>query len=94
MWQNIAISPLLIALINANNAKSSFCFTQTNTKITVKGKGTKIFNKNGYGDLIVTIEVELPKSLDRAQKLLIEKLDSDIDQKQYTKKNQYNQKIK
>ena len=69
-------------------------FTQTGTKITVKGKGTKMFNRNGYGDLIVTVEVEIPKSLDRAQKLLIEKLDSDIDQKQYTKQTQYNQKIK
>ncbi len=69
-------------------------FTQTGTKITVKGKGTKIFNRNGYGDLIVTVEVEIPKSLDRAQKLLIEKLDSDIDSKQYVKKNQYNQKLK
>ena len=69
-------------------------FTQTGTKLTVKGKGTKMFNRNGYGDLIVTIEVEIPKSLDRAQKLLIEKLDADIDQKLYTKKSQYNQKIK
>lgn len=69
-------------------------FTQTGDKITVKGKGTKILNKNGYGDLIVTVLVELPKSLDRAQKLLIEKLDQDIKSNQYPKKNKYNEKIK
>ena len=69
-------------------------FTQTNTKITVKNKGTKVLNKNAYGDLIVTVVVELPKSLDRAQKLLIEKLNSDISLNQYPKKKQYNDKIK
>lgn len=69
-------------------------FTQTGTKITVKGKGTKVLNKNQYGDLIATVIVELPKSLDRAQKLLIEKLHSDISASQYPKKKQYNEKIK
>ena len=69
-------------------------FTQTGDKITVKGKGTKKLNQNGYGDLIVTVIVELPKSLDRAQKLLIEKLNEDIKPNQYTKKKQYNEKIK
>lgn len=69
-------------------------FSQTGDKITVKGKGTKVLNKNSYGDLIVTLVVELPKSLDRAQKLLIEKLDADLKESQYTKKMQYNDKIK
>ena len=69
-------------------------YTQTGDKITVKGKGVKVLNKNSYGDLIVNIVVELPKSLDRAQKLLIEKLDADIKPSQYTKKKQYNDKIK
>lgn len=69
-------------------------YTQTGTKITVKGKGTKVLNKNQFGDLIVTIEVELPKSLDRAQKLLIEKLNTDISSAQYPKRKQYNDKIK
>ena len=68
-------------------------YTQTGTKITVKGKGTKILNKNGYGDLIVTVVVELPKNLDRAQKLLIEKLNDDISAAQYPKKKQYKEKI-
>ena len=69
-------------------------FTQTGDKITVKGKGIKQYNKNGYGDLIVTVVVELPRNLDRAQKLLIEKLNEDIKPNQYSKKKQYNDKIK
>ena len=69
-------------------------FTQTGTKFTIKNKGTKVLNKNSYGDLIVTVIVELPKSLDRAQKLLIEKLNDDIKSNQYPKKKQYNEKIK
>ncbi len=68
-------------------------FTQTGDKITVKGKGVKIYNRNGYGDLIVTVVVELPKNLDRAQKLLIEKLNDDVKLSQYTKKKQYQDKI-
>ena len=48
---------------------------------------------NGYGDLIITVVVELPKSLDKAQKLLIQKLDEDIKANQYTKKKQYNDKL-
>lgn len=68
-------------------------YTQNGTKITVKGKGTKVLNKNSYGDLIVTVLVEMPKSLDRAQKLLIEKLDQDIAPSQYPKKKQYSEKL-
>lgn len=69
-------------------------FTQTGDKITIKGKGTKVLGKNTFGDLIITVIVELPKNLDRAQKLLIEKLHDDIKPNQYTKKKQYNEKIK
>ena len=43
--------------------------------------------------LIITVIVELPKSLDKAQKLLIQKLDEDIKANQYTKKKQYNDKL-
>lgn len=92
--ESILGTEITVGGINENVKVKVPEFTQTGTKLTVKGKGTKVLNKNQYGDLIVTIEVELPKSLDRAQKLLIEKLNSDISASQYPKKKQYNEKIK
>ena len=40
--------------------------TQSGTKLTVKGKGAKK-RGGGFGDLIVTIEVVIPKELNRKQ---------------------------
>ena len=67
--------------------------TQTGTIITVRGKGTKILNRSGYGDLFAKIIVEMPKSLTKSQKDLVEQLDSSIDQNQYTKKKGFISKI-
>lgn len=67
--------------------------TQTGTIITVKGKGTKQLNRAGYGDMFAKIVVEMPKSLNKAQKEMIEQLDASIDDNLYTKKKQYNSKI-
>lgn len=92
--ESILGTEITVGGINENIQVKVPEYTQTGTKITVKGKGTKVLNKNQYGDLIVTVVVELPKSLDRAQKLLIEKLNSDISASQYPKKKQYNDKIK
>jgi len=91
--ESILGTKIQVAGINENITVVIPEFTQTGDKITVKGKGTKILNKNGYGDLIITVVVELPKSLDKAQKLLIQKLDEDIKSNQYTKKKQYNDKL-
>lgn len=42
--------------------------TQTGTVFKIKGKGVKILRKEAYGDLFVTVNVELPKTLDKKQK--------------------------
>ena len=67
--------------------------SQTGTIITLKGKGTKILNKNGYGDLFAKLVIEIPKSLDKKQKELLEKLNDSISQNQYAKKKAFNDKI-
>ncbi len=61
-------------------------FTQTGTILTIKGKGTKIYNRQGYGDLFAKIIVELPKNLTKSQKELVEKLDESIEDRQYSKR--------
>ena len=63
--------------------------SQTGTIITVKGKGTKIINKNGYGDLFAKLVIEIPKSLDKKQKEMLSNLAETISQNQYQKKKCY-----
>lgn len=67
--------------------------TQTGTIITIKGKGTKMLNRSGYGDMFAKIIIEMPKSLSKSQKELVEKLSDSIDSNMYSKKKQYNSKI-
>ena len=67
--------------------------SQTGTIISLKGKGTKILNKNGYGDLFAKLVVEMPKSLDKKQKQIIQDLAADISQNQYPKKKAFNDKL-
>lgn len=67
--------------------------TQTGTIIAVKGKGTKVLNKNAYGDLFAKVIVEMPKSLSRKEKELVENLSDSISQNQYTKKRMFNDKF-
>ncbi len=67
--------------------------TQTGTILTVKGKGTKILNKNTYGDLYAKITVEMPKSLDKKEKQMLEELEKSISKNQYSKKKAFNDKL-
>lgn len=67
--------------------------TQTDTEITLKGKGTKILNRNGYGDLIAKIVVELPKNLDKKQRELVQELDKSINKNYYTKRKNFTEKV-
>ena len=67
--------------------------TQTGTIITVKGKGTKVLNKNAYGDLFAKIIVEMPKTLSKKERDLVEELDKSILDREYPKKKAYQSKI-
>ncbi len=67
--------------------------TQTGTILTIKGKGTKVLNKNSYGDLYAKIVVEMPKNLDGKQKKLVEELDKSISKNNYPKKKAFNEKF-
>ena len=67
--------------------------TQNGTIITVKGKGIKMLNKNGYGDLFAKVYVEMPKSLDKKQKQAISEIDKTFSANQYAKKKTFNEKL-
>ena len=67
--------------------------SQTGTIISLKGKGTKILNKNGYGDLFAKLVIEVPKSLDKKQKEILKNLGETFNQNQFPKKKSFNDKI-
>jgi molecular chaperone DnaJ len=48
--------------------------TQPGKILRIKGKGVPHLRRNGRGDQLVIISVEIPKSLDREQRELFEKL--------------------
>lgn len=59
--------------------------TPSGTVMRLKNKGVKVLNRDAYGDMLVSIKAEPPKSMDRATKKAIEELDGKIDEKSYTK---------
>lgn len=67
--------------------------TQTGTILTLKGKGTKVLNKNSYGDLFAKVIVEMPKSLSKKEKELASSLAKSISNNQYSKKKSFNEKF-
>lgn len=67
--------------------------TQNGTILTLKGKGIKVLNRNAYGDLFAKIIVEMPKSLDKKEKIKISELADSISKNQYPKKKAFNDKI-
>ena len=48
--------------------------TQSGTLFRIKGKGVKLLKGSGYGDLLVTVNSEAPKSLDKETKKVLESL--------------------
>jgi curved DNA-binding protein len=57
--------------------------TQNGKQLRLKGKGMPVYGKWDYGDLIVKLNVQIPKQLTREQKELVLKLKNSF-QKQYT----------
>ena len=68
--------------------------TQSNTVFKLKGKGVKHLNRNSYGDLLVTIVGEAPKSLSKAEKKILEELTKEIDESSYSRYKEYQKNMK
>ncbi len=68
--------------------------TQSGTIMRLKGKGVKILNREAYGDLIVTVKTEAPKSIDRKTKELLKQVSEQIPQSSYSKYENYLKKIR
>ena len=69
--------------------------TQSGTVMRLKNKGVKILNtRDSYGDMLVTIKAEPPRSLDKKTREIIEDLASSIGDKSYAKYNAFLDKMK
>ena len=66
--------------------------TQSGTVFTVRGKGIRSA-RNGTGNLIIRVIVEVPTKLSKEQRRELEKLDNEIDLKQYDKMRRYSDNV-
>ncbi len=68
--------------------------TQSNTVFKLKGKGIKYLNSSTYGNLVVTVVGESPKSLNREQKALLKKLTESFDENDFSRYKGYVKDLK
>ncbi len=59
--------------------------TASGTLMRIKNKGVKNLNRESYGDLLVTVKAEVPKSLDKESKAKLSELASKLGDNAYTK---------
>lgn len=67
--------------------------TQPNTIFKLKGKGIKVLNKDSYGDLVVTVRVEMPKQATKQEKEMMSKLSESHDNNDFAKVKTYKDKM-
>ena len=67
--------------------------TQTGEVFKIKNKGIKQLKKEAYGDLYVTVVTEIPRTLDKKAKDLVEKLTDSINENEYAKVKDYKSKL-
>lgn len=65
--------------------------TQSGTVMRLKNKGIKMLNREIFGDMLVTIKAEFPKSLDRKTKEVIKNLQKDTSENLYPKFKKFNE---
>jgi len=63
--------------------------TQSNTVFKLRGKGIKHLNREIYGDLIVTVVAETPKTLSKADRKALENLQSSIKHESFSRYKDY-----
>lgn len=67
--------------------------TQSNTVFKLKGKGIKYLNRETYGNLIVTVVAETPKSLSKTDKKTLEELKKSIKIDNFSRYKDYTKDI-
>ena len=68
--------------------------TASGTVMRLKNKGVKALQKDYYGDMLVTIKAEFPKSLDRKTRGKVEEFAKNFDEKTFAKYNSFVSKMR
>ena len=68
--------------------------TQPGDVFKLRGKGIPFLNGRGRGDQYVQITVEVPRNLSQKQKDVLREFDSIAEEKNYTKRKSFFDKIK
>lgn len=68
--------------------------TQTGSSFRIKGRGVQQLNGAGKGDLLLTVNVEIPKKLNEKQKNLLKQFEESVSGKEYTESKSFLDKVK
>lgn len=68
--------------------------TQSGTVFRLKGKGIKYLNGRGKGDQYVTVEVEIPKKMNKEQRKALEAFESTLKDDNYENRKGFFKKLK
>ena len=66
--------------------------TQTDTVLMIKGKGSKVLNRESYGNIYAKIVVELPKSVSREQSKILKNLAESFGDRDYPRSTAFRKK--
>ena len=68
--------------------------TQPGDVLRLRGKGVQHCQREGRGDMLVRVVIEVPKKLTKAQRELLQKLESELNEKNFEKKSGFKEKLK
>ncbi|MCM1054637.1 MAG: molecular chaperone DnaJ [Bacteroides sp.] len=68
--------------------------TQPGDVLRLRGKGVQHCQRDGRGDMMIRIALEVPKRLTKAQKELLQQLESAMNEKNFEKKESFMDKLK
>lgn len=83
-----------IPSLNGNYTLEIPELTSSGTIMRLKKKGVKVLNREAYGDLLVTIKAEVPKTLDKDTKNKLKEIDEKLGETSYTKYNNFLKNMK
>lgn len=83
-----------VPTLNGNYSLNIPELTPSGTVMRLKGKGVKLLNKDKYGDLLVTLKAECPKSLNKQTKDMLQNLANNYSENDYVKYSNYLKKMK
>lgn len=83
-----------VPTLNGNYSLNIPELTPSGTVMRLKGKGVKLLNKDKYGDLLVTLKAECPKSLNKQTKEMLQNLANNYSENDYVKYSNYLKKMK